>query len=455
LDEDIVRTILKGLENSDSLVQTMTGNMRVETTITKETMAWMASQQPSTPGRPAASETGGGPPAGGTCRAEDWDWATDGEKCYLREIVSGSAGDGVARTLTRAYDGEKQVSFDGQEGYIHDRLEAGACRPEVALGLRWASGARLSRWLREHGPTLLKHEDLDSQGCYVLEVHYDEGNKARLWIAPGLGFRAVRMVRYGADGGIEGVTSYEDFKEYAKGVWLPCTISGTSYAARGIGGFVWSETKWRVREAKVNEKVPPDTFELTFPNGTPVYDARSDRVTIVGADAIADADVENVTRVALELTDGRTTWAGAASRIVGPRIERTDGTKGKGFQKDDDSAALCLLAVCAALGVRATSAELVASVSDTAGGADVLDWVVAAAHANGLDGVKIRVAASQLARDGRFMVGVLRTGACGLVLGRAENREIILCPPTLLLSVPDSVFEQMWRGESFVAIGRQ
>jgi hypothetical protein len=105
------------------------------------------------------------------------------------------------------------------------------------------------------------------------------GNRGEItysWFDAGSGY-ALRRIR--TDGNGQPLTQYDiEFRLHELGVWVVASWVRTRFSP---DGRVLATEKVEVLSTRLNEEYPESTFDVTFPTGTRVYDARENKFYMV------------------------------------------------------------------------------------------------------------------------------------------------------------------------------
>ena len=280
-EDPVLRTVLRGIEFNQSLLHSIRITFREERTQPEEARQWIRSHWMGT--QPGAQDEGRTTislfPAkvvtlgtlvmkGKKCRLErkqvypKVDFASDPQR--QEEIVFNG------KDLFRYYP-------RGEEAYIHrgsDEMKIGGIERIIGVSPATDRRARV---------TLVGMESVDGIPCYLLEARVSESrfgtNDKTLthwWIDADRGFRPRRIQIYWPDGEIHKVEKFDDFREHDEGVWLPHKITNQQYSSTARRGkrFQWTDTTYTIQEVQVNPDISDSTFNIGFPSGTRIYDAR-------------------------------------------------------------------------------------------------------------------------------------------------------------------------------------
>ncbi len=445
--DPILKTIIRGVEFNESLID------RMDITITKEwtqpelTRKWIRHNEPS---------TGLLPPR----RLTSIRYIVDGIRCWSQSRLLYPEPNITLTTETPelyVFNGEQLYTYlpSRGEAYVHaDTRAIPRCRPEVQLGL-YRGGKPLSQWLKGNDVSLLGVDEVDSVPCYVLEVTADDGAKTHLWIDTSRGFTPRRIEEYFPDGEIQSSWQATHLKQYSEHLWLPQRVQTKSYSSTAVTGarLEWFSTVCTVQAVHLNPDIPDDLFELHLPDGTFVYDARTETGDIVGRKTPTDEDILNIARLASKLVAGELQWTDVLAQIPGQTWEVPQvGVIGKGIgePKDAYSGPNSLLIVCGLLGVEATSEELARLAKADQEGHTHFDNLLQAAKDKGLEAVHATLTLNDLASTNKLAIGRIDMQRFVVVIGFKAGKAIIVEPPTLLLFAPISYLDQRWEGEAIL-----
>lgn len=224
---------------------------------------------------------------------------TSGEKECFSTTCSYKTQDPQAPfTAKVAYNGEllRAIAYSAETGQpilgnlhatdkrsVDEKLRTTAQENSVFLrcaGIRMM-GQPVSAWLRDPNARLADSEEWGGELCQVVEIPatdratstQKEPDNNRLYFSPAHNYALLRMETI-RDGQRVYEQTAEGLREVIPGIWLPTqgsvavTISGPARATAS------GPTRFRVRSIAVNEPIAPEEFNIDFPDGLTVMDAR-------------------------------------------------------------------------------------------------------------------------------------------------------------------------------------
>jgi len=402
-------------------------------------------------------------------------WQMKGQKMRLER----KEGSGKEPRLLGCYDGEKFLLFlyyyedivGGQESALKSsRFKPGSLvqvhmypKPtalsdayvgDLYVPLNYLGlGINKERWgelLKDCQVTLIGIEKVGESSCYVIELKRQEemfsGSNGkvvynwrwRLWVDPKIGWSVRRRVDYSQEDRTVYMLEFEEYKCFANNIWLPTKSTATlfAYDEEAKKSVLVSKKVFSTKECKVNEEIQDEVFSPRIPDGVLVWDSLTNETYISGEKQPTDVDILEIADIARQFMQGT--------------LKATDIEKNFGPQKGKTSIKFCgpnaLLAVCGILGVKTSSQEIAKLAGTDQKGNTSMAGLKRAAEALGLKAEAMDLTLDELRQTKKLAIAWLPPGHYIVVVGFADDKVVIIDPPTVLAVVPISGLDNLWDG---------
>lgn len=215
-------------------------------------------------------------------------WGLERDDAVAEPLLEVSVDGGQYVRLHRPM-GNENGRVTGEKGPAEDvRFEP----PVMGFLLLRDGTTPWSAAMAEIGWRWLGTEECGGHLCHVLgsEPQDDEEGALRVWIDPECGFAVTRATLYwpGDPSEVRMDTLVTRFEQDAEGIWLPRSVVVREYSREAgeesFGKHVMiRETVFEAAYRDSSEVLDDAAFEIALPDGTPLYDATTGEVTLVGA----------------------------------------------------------------------------------------------------------------------------------------------------------------------------
>lgn len=305
----------------------------------------------------------------------------------------------------------------------------------------------LSEELKGYKVGLVGREKIDDATCYVVEIKRDVEIKfesstkmiterKRLWYEPVLG--VVRQIAvYSEDNALLYSWKGKNFKQCLEGVYLPMEAESIIYSgAEYKKNHPILVRKFVVKQMEINQGIPDELFSPpTLPKGSIIMDEIIGRTYTVGEKLPSDEDILQIAKVARDFLEGR--------RSISQIIEEY---KDKGKSESYNCGPNALLAVCGILGVETTSKKIAELSGADEKGFTSMAGLKRAAEALGLKAEGMDLTLEELKKENKLAIAWLPPGHYIVVVGFAEDKVVIIDPPTALTVIPIYGLDNLWDG---------
>ncbi|MCD6417073.1 MAG: hypothetical protein J7M08_10335 [Planctomycetes bacterium] len=244
-----------------------------------------------------------------------------------RHVFHGHYGYSVDEVV---YDGEYEITFLALSKR-YDSPEEAAAQRQVTPGLGrirserrmedeyasilqtysfWLAMKPLSQCLREGTATFVGVDTVEGRQVYCVDVTEPVPNLLlkRLWLDPQRGFAIVKRQLINTEATDEHGRIYNrimaesarvELAEWAPSIWFPKKVVQVSPWTKEVMMLV-------VEEARFNEELDKETFTITFPPGTTVYDEREgiEYMTGWGSEDLRAKVAETANAIEIEIAQG-------------------------------------------------------------------------------------------------------------------------------------------------------
>ncbi|MBC7328175.1 hypothetical protein H5T87_08700 [bacterium] len=316
----------------------------------------------------------------------------------------------------------------------------------------------LGKLFKESKVSVVGKEKIGGTLCDVIEIIKDEefptstGGKTiyrwrwKLWVDPNADWNILRRVDYAPDGRVVYTLEFEEYKRYGEGVLLPTKATSTLYAYDRIAkkNIQVSRKTLVVKECKINEEIPDHEFSPQIPDGVLVWNAITDETYIAGEKQPTDEDILQVAKVARQFIDGT---------IKMKEIEMNYGPQ-KGKRSERFCGPNALLAVCGIFDVKTSSQEIARLAGADEKGFTSMAGLKRAAEALGLkaEGVDLTVEElrEELRKSNKVAIAFLPPAHFIVVVGFADDKVVLIDPPTMLGATPVYALDELWDGRALL-----
>jgi len=396
-------------------------------------------------------------------------WRMKNDK--LRIDLKGD-GDGEFKIL-ELFDGEKTISFyyfenmpqnsssskgqkqgDIMQVQIRKSPSPNLYNPFLYLGF-WVGNQWLSEVFKNYQVKYIGAEKLGGQDCYILELNREvewtegAGNKKvrglerqRLWLDPAIGYGIRKITNYSPAyrDEISFEVVFNDFKKYLGKIFLPNKVEILSYSTKAFYGknvpVEW--TKITIKEIEINSGIPDSVFVPAIPSGIPIFDQMVGRAYKAGQKQPTDDDIMAISEVAKDYLRGKIS------------LKQLGEYAKKGQLETYYCGPNALLAVCGILGVKTSSQEIAKLAGTDEKGNTSMAGLKRAAEALGLKVEAMDLTLDELRQTKKLAIAWLPPGHYIVVVGFADDKVVIIDPPTVLAVVPISGLDNLWDGRALL-----
>lgn len=320
----------------------------------------------------------------------------------------------------------------------------------IGIDYGMAQGSKLlSEALKGARTKLMGKENIEGATCYVLEI-YNEGevpvlgggkevfqDRKKIWIDPAIGYKIRQRIDYFPNNNRERfLLKCKDFKQSGD-VWIPHKVEATylRYDEQRKKSSTFATLILELSECEVNGEIPDTIFSLELPKGTAVWDIRSDRFYKWGEKQPTDEDILKIAEVAKGFLEGNV----SLNQII-------EEYKDKGKSESYNCGPNALLAVCGILGVETTSKKIAELSGTDEKGFTSMAGLKRAAEALGLKAEGMDLTLDELKRENKLAIAWLPPGHYIVVVGFADDKVVIIDPPTALTVIPIYGLDNLWDG---------
>jgi len=208
-------------------------------------------------------------------------WAVQGEK-IRNDFISIDEKEDTTLKYQRVFDGEVSTEFSPKDkrAYINDKKAIESYTdPLFYVGLKHHDGHYWGEVLEKNRDrvSLEKSDIIGDYSCYIIKIELEDGYVFKVWIAPEIGYRPVKVESYNSQKKLVYIKEPK-YKKYTDNIWFPAEGVYSLYADNGKK---WEEEKITVVECSINEKIPDDFFSIKFPSGTLIFDTIHQTNTVI------------------------------------------------------------------------------------------------------------------------------------------------------------------------------
>jgi hypothetical protein len=257
-----------------------------------------------------------------------------------------------------------------------------------------------------------------------------------------LGWSIIRRVDYAPDGRVVYTLEFEGFKSYAEGIYLPTKATSTLYTYDEVikKSVPISQKTFVVKECKINQDIPDQSFSPSIPNGVLVWDAQSDEVYIAGEKRPGDEDILRIAKVARRFRNGEISLAEIEKNFSLPKGPRSSKYCGPN----------ALLAVCGILGVKTSSKEIAKLAGADEKGFTSMAGLKKAAEALGLKAEGVDITIDELRKSKKLAIAFIPPDNYIVVVGFSDDKVVLIDPPTMLGAFPIFSLDTLWNGKALL-----
>ena len=317
-------------------------------------------------------------------------------------------------------------------------------KPLFYLGY-WANekGKVWSDELKNYNLNFIGIEKEEGENCYVMELKGRKPSmveKGKVFVDPAIGYRVRKVIYYSPQNELASVYLYKDFKKYPGDIFLPSEVEIVLYSTTSFYGKNVPVRKQTIKfeEIKINRGLPDDFFVPSIPIGTPVFDLGTGRTYRWGEKKPTDEDVLEVAKAAEMFRKGKM------------RIEQLEKYRAKGQTESYSCGPNALLAVCGILGVKTSSKEIAKLAGTDERGFTTMAGLKKAAEALGLKAEGVDITLDELRKSKKLAIAYIPPDHYIVVVGFADDKVVVIDPPTMLGAVPIYSLDTLWDGRALL-----